>query len=295
MAMNYYQYKALRVPHESVADNAVMWCFYRFPVVLWEQSGLPFILQKAKKLNSPDPHPTLFLWLLTIYVALYGLATQKHESRRDRIDNKIATLTAQLGTPARDAALSRVADLQQSMAIPIEPHFLEPWTAFETLFGEEKIDNDLMDDVKSVTSSILKSLEGTEGDGLSLAIINLSSVNLNSANLSGVELLSADLREADLRNADLNSADLSNANLTRADLTGADLTGSDLTGANLTGANLFGAKLIGANLNYADLRLVKYLICGKLKKARNWSCTYRDPDMECGEPIPVDVRTCRRW
>ena len=109
-----YSYITTRIPHESWADDFVMWPRYHLK---WSH----------------------VLWTIGVYVAAFGLASQRHENHRDRIDNKIAILAAQLGTPARNAAFARVNELQDKIKIPIEPKFLLPWTSFTTLFGEKEV------------------------------------------------------------------------------------------------------------------------------------------------------------
>ena len=123
-------------------------------------------------------------------------------------------------------------------------------------------------DLKSVTGTVLFSLETAKTIlelvqaaikaranlyGANLRGANLRGANLYGANLDGANLYGANLDGANLYGADLYGANLDGANLYGADLYGADLRGANLDGANLRGANLYGADLYGANLYGANL------------------------------------------
>jgi len=92
-----------------------------------------------------------------------------------------------------------------------------------------------------------------------------------------------DFSSASLRSLDLAKVDLSGADLRQADLRGAILSGAVLIGADLAGANFFksvldGADLFGANLIGARLQLLA---------SQNWQSAVRDPELDCGTPIPA--------
>ena len=96
--------------------------------------------------------------------------------------------------------------------------------------------------------------------------------NLSSASLRGLDLAKVDLSGADLRQTDLRGTILSSAVLIDADLAGANFFKSILDGADLSGANLIGAR---------------FLNCAQLIAAPNWQSAVRDPELECGAPIPA--------
>ena len=112
--------------------------------------------------------------------------------------------------------------------------------------------------------------------GLSLFYMNLSSADLRNA-----DLRSTDLRDANLRNATLWGADLRGADLREVDLEYATLWSAILQGANLRNANLRGASLL-----HADLREAEGISCRQLTQAKNWTKSYRDKSLACGETIP---------
>lgn len=214
---------------------------------------------------------TFFLWFVGIYIALFGIASQRYESRVNVIEDRISSIITGLNAPQYKKALSRIAGTQ-TMTCPIKPDILKPYTTFISLFRNE-VYNDGVEILKSIIENWSDHLAQTE-----LTLAKLDYANLNGANLSGAymtwanliqaKLQGADLSGAHLREADLSGADLTEANLTEADLTGADLswaylTGADVTKADLSGTdlswaflprvNLTGARLYGANLKHADL------------------------------------------
>jgi uncharacterized protein YjbI with pentapeptide repeats len=78
---------------------------------------------------------------------------------------------------------------------------------------------------------------GTDLQGVTFPVADLTDANLQGADVSGAELSSV----TSLEGAGLQYTNLSGSDLTGVDLTNADLTGADLTGANLTGADFTGA------------------------------------------------------
>lgn len=199
-------------------------------------------------------------WLIGVYVATFGIASQRYENHRDRIDNKIAIITTQLGTPARKAALERVNELQANMKIPIEPKILVPWTSFFTLFGDKQVSDELMDELKLIVSTSLQS-QGSDGQGvLDLNYIDLSSysdgtpVNLRNANLENTFLVRANLSGSFLYFANLKGSDIRLANFENSNLVGANLDKTFLQDANFKNANIKKASLYGAYTHQSDLQ-----------------------------------------
>jgi len=96
-----------------------------------------------------------------------------------------------------------------------------------------------------------------------------------------------DLSSASLRGLDLAKVDLSGADLGKADLRGTILSGAVLIDADLAGANFFKSVLDGADLSGANLIGARFLNCAQLIAAPNWQSAVRDPELECGAPIPA--------
>lgn len=123
----------------------------------------------------------------------------------------------------------------------------------------------------------IEALQDLNGDGVSLAGVDISKAYLQMVNLAEAELLDANLAEAilvganfadamlavadltgaNLQHGNLSEAILFNANLAEADLWCANLSGAILIRSNLAEANIAGANLAGANLSESNLANIK--------------------------------------
>nr|VFK73622.1 MAG: hypothetical protein BECKUNK1418H_GA0071006_12331 [Candidatus Kentron sp. UNK] len=73
--------------------------------VLWDFPGLRHIWrkinpEKAELINNPNyKRPsTFFLWVIGVYIALYGIASTKYELALDRVENRMSAVASQLST-----------------------------------------------------------------------------------------------------------------------------------------------------------------------------------------------------
>ena len=156
--------------------------------LLWDFSGLRFIASKVwPPLADGDRKPATFLlWIIGIYIALFGVASQRYENRVDIIENRANAIFAQLGTSAYKKALGRIPKVQ-NMDCPIKPELENPFSVFGSLFFDSKYE------------MIISLLKETVEDWKN----NLEGVNLEKAQLQGVNLKRASLRGAILRGANL--------------------------------------------------------------------------------------------
>ena len=258
---------------------------------VWKYSGLAYIAAKATSSENKEKHPTVVLWIIGIYFAAFGLASQRYENHLDRLENQANMLVAQTGSEtARMAALSRISFIQAE-TIPQEPKLWPPLSIWESVLGAEEPNPKINDSLKRVVESFKVKGEAFGGlAGANLIGANLSEANLRDANLRGANLFQANLRGADPYWANLSGANLFQANLRGADLRGADLHRASLNGANLRRASLNGANLNGANLHWANLSGAKGITCDQLSTAKNWKIAFRDVALACGAPIPVEVQ-----
>ena len=239
----------------SLVAFSVKWAWRALSLIfllvrwVWKYSGLAYIAAKATSSENKEKHPTLVLWIIGIYFAAFGLASQRYENHLDRLENQANMLVAQTGSEtARMAALSRVSFIQRE-AIPQEPKLWPPLSIWESVLGEEEPNPKINESLKRVVESF--KVKGKPLDGLAGA--NLSGANLSGANLSFANLYKANLSEANLSRAGLSFANLSGAHLSGAGLSFANLSGVDLYKANLSEADLYKANLSEANLSEANL------------------------------------------
>ncbi len=104
---------------------SVQWVARSMLWLAWEFSGLRAIWEKIHpppRDRNHLPAPTFFLWFVGIYVALFGLASQRYENSLDRLENRTNIIITQLGTDARKTAISLIAKTQGE-TLPKKPRF----------------------------------------------------------------------------------------------------------------------------------------------------------------------------
>lgn len=224
-------------------------------------SGFEYIYRKAKPVTGL---PTLPLWLIGIYIAFFGIASQRYENKIDIIENRSNLIFAQLGTDARKSALGRISDVQ-NYPCPVKPIILNPASVLRSIFTKDTVYTEMVDLLRETIEDWKKELDGVKLrsanlEGADLREANLNSARLQNANLQKAWLLGANLEDANLEGADLRGAKLEGANLKRADLRRADLRGADLRETNLEEAKLMIADLEGADLKMANLQKAKLMM-----------------------------------
>lgn len=224
--------------------------------ILYEYTGVHYIWRKIRPLEDPKTGiripSSITIWVIGIYFASYGIASQRYESRLGALENDVSLIVAQIGTPSGKKALERIPDVQRKPC-PSEPELWPLYSGFISLFGKQ-VPN------KEIVKKLIKVIVSCKSDlnGVNLIHVNLEGANLWEANLEGAiisqsNLVGAQLAKANLQGARLLWTDLQAASLLSADLRGAYIGGANLAHATLWGANLQGAHLEGANLIHASL------------------------------------------
>jgi len=235
--------------------------------LLWDFSGLHFIYLKIFPPKPSEENPsTFFLWLIGIYIALFGVASQRYENRLDRIENRANGIFSQLGSGPKQA-LTRIPDAQR-MKRPVKPELIDPKSVFCSFLCAQEPDEETVNALRNVVVSFKDDLSNIHLNG-----VNLQRTNLFGANLFGTSLMGADLSEADLSRSNLQRANLFRANLIRA----------SLRKANLSGANLW-----QAYLQEADLSRTVGLTAGQVKRAFFWKLAFYDDDLIRELGLPTD-------
>jgi|GEM_PF-4669571 len=102
-------------------------CFF------WLHSGLAFIFSKTKSEKEINTYPTLFIWIISIYTALFGFATQRHESQLNRIEEKISSLQA-LQSDNTTRIKANIYSNLKNVIVLREPEYFSPLTIFNAFF-----------------------------------------------------------------------------------------------------------------------------------------------------------------
>lgn len=217
--------------------------------LLWDFSGIRWVWEKIKPPQKgsdaeKNPPSTFVLWasgIFGLYIALFGLTSQRYENRIDVIEYRANSILAQLGTDSHKKALSRIP-IVQNMSCPTKPLILRPSTVIESLF-QESIYDEMVLLLKETLENWKNSLDG---------------IDLNEAILIEAQLQNAKLQETMLYRANLQKANLDHANLEGAHLVQANLQGASLWNADLQNVYLHFADLRNADLPEADLRMAKF-------------------------------------
>ena len=110
--------------------------------LLWDFSGLRFIYGKLNPEKDEDlqregyKRPvTFFLWLIGIYIAAFGIASNRYENKIDKIENRINGIYAQISKDIH-VAFQRIDDVQK-MTCPRDPKILNPISVIKSFWPPE--------------------------------------------------------------------------------------------------------------------------------------------------------------
>lgn len=191
--------------------------------LLWDLSGLHFIWNKIvppREASSSGGPPTITIWLVGVYVALFTISSQRYENRVSVIENRATSIFTQLGMDEiRKGALSRVPSVQ-NMTCPNRPEFLRPASVVTSLFGQDTRHLPVVEALKQTCEDWRDHLHG-----VNLSNADLAEAHLVGASLEGAVLIGADLRSATLDKANLKQAIILGANFKDASFMEADLRG----------------------------------------------------------------------
>jgi BTB/POZ domain-containing protein KCTD9 len=222
-------------------------------------SGFEFIYRKIKPASEPRPLPTLPLWLIGIYVAAFGVASQRYENRVDIIENKANTIYSQLSSPnpvTKGMAFRMILDIEK-MECPYKPDIKNPASIYFSFFKQttyEGVANLMKETIVNWKGSLANvDFRRVDFRGCDLIDANLVGADLRNAKLAHVKLFRAELVGTRFDGADLWNTEFDDADLTGAELKGAKLVRARFDDANLERANLVGAELVGAMFPRANL------------------------------------------
>lgn len=182
---------------------------------LYKYSGAEFVWRKFKP-NKSGVLPTGPLWILGIYVASFGIASQRYENRIDFIETKANLLAAQFRDDSLHSTLEKIPSIQ-NLTCPTKPEILKPFTVIKSFIIDDYY-WDMRENLKTIIVDYKHGLNGVNLSFGDLSGINLNSCYLQHALLIGVDFSGADLRDVDFYKADLSGAILSGAYLDNSNL-----------------------------------------------------------------------------
>ncbi len=221
--------------------------------IIWDLSGLRFIWSKINppimNIKETRPPSTIFIWIIGVYTAFFGIASQRYENRIDIIETRANAVYTQLTSPISAKVFSRFSKIQ-NMTCPQKPNILDPKSVFKSLFADDLRYFEMVNLIKETVEDWKNNLENS----------NLSNIDLTNCNLEG-----ANLRNCDLSNSNLKGAKLINADLSKANLYKSNISEAYLQNAKLDGAVLQNAKLNMTWIDYNQLVSVKSLVDVQMK------------------------------
>ena len=243
-------------------ENFIKW-------IVWDLTGFRFIWEKFRpppqKKSNARPPSTILIWSLGIfgiYIALFGVASQRYENRADIMETRANVVIRQISKDTPCRALERIPAIQ-NMKCPGKPELLKPLTVLNSLFQKNGRNRDICRLFLDTIETWKDNLNNVDMTGIYLKEAQLSGANFNAANLTNANFAKANMSYAKFEKATLNGANLretilTGANLTKAKLIKAILTHSDsnsviLSHANLGKAKLEQAQMNGAEMNHCDL------------------------------------------
>ena len=100
-------------------------------------SGIAFIAAKLSSNKNEDDHPSFFIWLFTIYVAVYGLASQRYEKDLTRYQNTLNLYGSLVAGDKDEMGLNLLNSLKYEQ-LTVEPALSSPVSVYKAFIGEKE-------------------------------------------------------------------------------------------------------------------------------------------------------------
>jgi len=109
--------KHIRHRQQPQSRRLTRWLFpvwWAIKWIVWEFCGLHLMCVKLWPEHEPTEYkPTTFgLWLFGLYIAFFGLVSQRYENRVDAIENRVNLMIALMGTPSKRIAVEAFPSIQ---------------------------------------------------------------------------------------------------------------------------------------------------------------------------------------
>jgi hypothetical protein len=105
-------------------------------------SGLRFIFELAhnNKNSNKRPAPTITIWLISLYVAFYGITVQMYESKNTQLQIKIETSMRTIQLMEKKDFSVLIKNINKSL--PVKPDIIFFPSTFKSFFGFNELNND---------------------------------------------------------------------------------------------------------------------------------------------------------
>ena len=229
-------------------------------IAIYYYSGLKFVVNKFYPSKSSGSLPTGPIWLISLYVALFGIAQSRYENRAAEINSLVNINESQLATERWYFALSRIPHIQWQ-ACPIKPSIFNPKSVILSIFGKETQNEEIADYLKNVITDYKDKLINANLQYCDLRGTIFLSGNFDKANLIYTKLDQAIFQLVNFKDANFFNSRFNNALFQECDFKNADLLNVNMEGASFWKCNLDEAK----GLTLKQLLKCKSLYQCKLK------------------------------
>ncbi|WP_421901714.1 pentapeptide repeat-containing protein [Maridesulfovibrio sp.] len=219
---------------------------------LYEYSGARAIKQlirpPSKKELEDDNYrnpSTFVLWIFSIYIAIFGLASNRYERAVSTHEMQMASFQTQMSTDLKGYSCAKIPKLQKA-TIPLEPNLFNIWQTILSFFKVTKY--------KRGQTLIIDTLESYKNV---LTRARLSQCDLSNADFSNGNLAKSSFYQSNLIGTYFSWSNLEKASFVKANCTQIHFFGTNLKKATINKADLTSAIIVGSNLSYAQLRKSK--------------------------------------
>ena len=209
-------------------------------VFIFRHSGLEAIYVKInpRHKHEGDP-PTFVLWILGIYVALYGIVQQKYEYSLAAANNDANLILSQaLNNDNKATILSSISSLQMT-ELPIKPHIHDPVSVLSSFLGHTEKNGTTLEKTRKYLSLYKKHLNDTTMSWIDFSYTNLSNADFRGSEIRNCKfdqstLYKADFSESNIYNCSFVSLFMRDANMSRSSLQSVSFISCDLNGTRFT-------------------------------------------------------------
>jgi hypothetical protein len=241
------------------------------------------------------PPSKLFLWIITVYLAVFGVAFQIHRTELNKIERRVESICTQLLSGNPKIVMGRIDDVQK-MLCPYKPEIFNPCSIYKSFFKE--YDQKYVDILKTSDDKTAKRkdtplknivedwaaktaekdneslLKGVDLSGAYLEGIRFQQVHLENARFYKTHLQNALFYKAYFQNAYFVETHLENAGFYKTKLENASFTQTHLQNTKFVEADLANTKFYDANVNgtvfcRSDMKDVIGLTIEQLSKVKS--------------------------
>lgn len=216
-------------------------------------SGLEFIYRKFNPSRDPEPLPTGFIWLVSIYIVLFGIAFNMYTNRTTEITNMVNNLMAELKSEGQRMALSKIPNIQWQPC-PVKPILFNPKSVLVSLWGSNTQYEIAVEALKNVI---------VEHRNM------LGSLSLDYCDLRGAVVMGGDFEKSSLLYSSLDQGSFAGINFKNANFFYATFKYAWFDGCSFEGANLLRANFEGTFFSKCDFEGAKGLELSQLLQCRS--------------------------